>query len=178
MIEQLSNPDPCRKKIESIFRSTNPFRDSGRDKFPVKAVLYPENGYHLNERQFIALTETLDTLGEEGFFVSQVEAEIQNEMTRSWNWFCSSPSYDEYQEMPLVLENAHYSLNETWGILISHEMHGLLVAQKDFWDIFRSIYPIWDEDHARFKERWEEIEEKPWYEGFLSGLTEIPSQSV
>lgn len=176
MIEKLSEPESYREKINTVFQSTDPFTDAGRDAFTVKAVLYPTNGYHLKESQFTALLNACAEIGENMFFVSQVEAKPQAELLKDWNWCCICPTYERYSALPLVIENAHYSSNGTWGILISHERHALLVSNKDFWDAFKSDYVDWDEDYWKFERYWNDIERKDWYERFMDSLTVKPTQ--
>lgn len=175
MIEKLRNAESYRMKINAIFQSTDPFADAGRDAFPVKAVLYPTKGYHLNESQFTALLKACAEIGEKEFFVSQIEADSEAELPKDWNWRCVSPTYEEYYELPLVIENAHYSKNGTWGILVSHESHGLLVSTEDFWDAFKSTYTNWDDDYRNFEEYWKDIERRDWYGKFINSLTIKPT---
>lgn len=176
MIEQLSTPERHREKIGTIFQSTDPFADAGRDAFPIKAVLYPTYGYHLSKSQFRALLNACAEVGEESFLISQVEGKPEAELPKDWNWCCISPTYKKYLELPLLIENAHYSSDGTWGILMSHERHGLLVSNVDFWDAFKSKYMAWDEDYKKFERYWEGIEHKPWYEEFINSLTVKPTR--
>lgn len=176
MITQLPAPERYREKIGTIFQSTDPFANAGRDSFPIKAVLYPTYGYHLNKSQFKALLSACSEIEEKMFFVSQVEGKPEADLPKDWNWCCVSPSYEKYLELPLLIENAHYSSDGTWGILMSHERHGLLVSNRDFWNAFKSNYDAWDEDYRKFERYWEGIEHKDWYEAFIKSLTVKPLQ--
>jgi hypothetical protein len=41
MIEELPIPEGYRRKIDSVFLSTDPFTDAAREDVPVRAVLSP-----------------------------------------------------------------------------------------------------------------------------------------
>ncbi len=174
MIQKLQDSSKVQSYIASVFRSTDPFSDAAIESLPVRAVLYPTYGYHLDERQFKALLHAVEENGQDEFFISQVEIKETDRFPDDWNWRCIRPSYTEYLDLPLVVENAIYSANGSWGILVSHEDHALLVCDHNFWYAFVNCYSDWEEDFIQFVEYWKQIAAKEWYDEFIDALTQKP----
>ena len=175
MIEPVLSGRSLEQIYYSIFRSTDPFGDAGQSTFPIKAVIYPTYGYHLTERQFKALKEANDITGGKEFFISQVEHEPANPFVVGEHWKCVNPSFSDYNEISIALENAIYSVDGSWGALVSHEDHALIVSKMDFWKAFKDIYTDWREDYILFLNNWKQSkEDSSWQDNFLKSLTIRP----
>lgn len=72
--------------------------------------------------------------------------------------------------MPLGLENALYSRNGTWGVLISHEMHALIGGNEEFMTALSEQHPRWAEDLSRLREYWAENQNATWLEDVVYRL--------
>jgi hypothetical protein len=169
-----------REVFFRIFNSRNPFEPAGQEDFAVRAILFPTDVYYLDSSQFQALMGAMRDCGENFFFLSMVESEPDS---RNWavdesiHWLCEEPTYEEYRNVDIYIENALYSSDGKWGILISHEQHALLVCYPSFWDAFRSQYPSWENDKDKFIESWHLNEKETgcnieWLNPFLAHLTE------
>lgn len=183
MIKHTSATGELRKAFYRVFKSRNAFSAAGREEFPVRVVLYPTYGYYLEANQFRALVSALHEYDEEKFFISMIEAEPE---PRNWgqeftHWECENPTLDEYMNLELFLENSIYSSSGSWGILVSHEDHALLVCQHPFWSIFEKYYPAWKQDLEQFNERWQRLKmekgiDVEWLKPLLSHLKSTPTR--
>lgn len=175
MIEQVNDVFNLEKIYSRIFRSADPFSRAGQPNLPSTVVIYPTNGYYLTKLQFDAMMYANKTIGSSEFFVSQVEHSYHNPFVEGEHWKCVNPSFEEYYEISIGLENAVYSTSASWGILISHEDHALLVSNLEFWEAFKSRYPDWGKDYFTFLENWKNLNvDNSWLEDFLAGLTVKP----
>jgi hypothetical protein len=177
MISKAADIQEMRDSFYEIFRSRNPFGPAGNSLMTRRVVLYPTYGYHLEENQFQALVDASSECGEKSFFISEVEHE-PDPFATDHHWVCTSPTYAEYSNLPLSVENAIYSSSRKWGILISHEDHGLLASKDSFWEAFQKRYPHWKDDHKKFVEVWRQNEmnlgtDVSWLKDFLDHLSEI-----
>lgn len=186
MIKQTNDTARLREAFYRVFRSRDPFSAAGHEELPVRVVLYPTYGYYLETQQFQALIGALHDCGEREFFISMVEAEPE---PRNWDskefthWVCEKPTLEEYMSIGVFIENALYSPSGSWGILLSHEDHALLVCQPSFWDAFQSRYPNWRQDLEQFIELWRFHEKERdvdvgWLEPLLDHLTPTLPQLV
>jgi hypothetical protein len=175
MIEKITHAKNLEKACSRVFSSTDPFSSAAQSHLPVKAVIYPTYGYYLTELQFNALIYANKAMGSNEFFISQVEYGYNNSFVEGEHWRCIDPSFKEYSEVSIGLENAIYSVDGTWGILISHEDHALWASSVEFWGAFKSHYPDWIKDYFSFLEKWKNLTvDKNWLKDFLNGLTVKP----
>lgn len=179
MIRRVTETKVLSQAYNRIFKSLNPFSPAVQIEVPVRRVLYPTYGYHLDANQYQALTKALIDCGEKEFYISILEYErkYNGPFTEGDHWVCELSNYLEYAELPIVLENALYSTNGMWGILISHELHALLACHPRFWEAFRKYYPNWKQDQDRFVEEWKYNHNTygsdiSWLDDFLDSLTD------
>ncbi len=158
-----------RSAWEQVFRSNDPFAWPFRPKFTVGRIFYPTDGYHLTKPQFLAIGEALKQAGEKGFFLSVVESEGLSFLEKNWgHWACENPSYEDYSKLPLTLENAIYSKEGNWGVLISHEMHALIAGSREFMTALDEQYRGWPNDLRLLREAWFENPSAGWLEPTIS----------
>lgn len=137
----------------------------------------PCKGYYLTESQYHALTEAAKCIGDNGIIISIVETGIEN-FNSSEHWFLKFPtSYEEYINIPLVLENSIYSPSGRWGVIISHEEHAVLGSDSLFFETFKKFYPKWAQEKRNFLDMWERNVNKygsniDWMSDFLSNINE------
>ena len=124
-------------------------------------IFYPTKGYHLSEKQYKAMAAAAIASGDEGFIVSIIEGE-GDIVARGEHWWCEYPTYTEYLSLPLVLENAIYSKNATWGMMISHEDHAVIGGDEKFVDTLRAAYPEWRIDIQELTRFWKDNPNGSW----------------
>ena len=154
MIKEVNCDLQMRDSWERIFRSNDPFCDPFVEAVCSRLLFYPTDVYNLTDVQYNAVINTMRALDEEYFYVSVVEW-AGDFFKRGQHWWCQRPSYDEYSELPLILENALYSKSGVFGAILSHEMHGIIGGTKDFIDTLKREYPTWRKDRESIKDDWE-----------------------
>ena len=176
MIKILEDSNRARLAFHKVFSSTNPFEPAGRVDIPVRAVLFPTDSYHLDHTQFEALTSAAQTAR---FFISEMESIDPFDPHAPWkrkHWECTNLTFEEYSSLVIGVDNALYSENGSWGILLSHELHALLVCDEPFWQVFKDQYPNLEQNFEEFIEYWRGIREDvgtetQWLTPFVSHLT-------
>lgn len=188
MIREMSKTSfgRIKKSYFKVFSGNNPFEISFKKEIEKISVIYPVDGYKLTEEQFNSLIQTLISLRiDEEVLVSEIEAEllgdvfIPNVDTKKYDlkhWsFDLSTTYDEYSEMDINVENAIYSSNGNWGIMISHEEHAIIGGSADFFNVFKMKYAQLDKSFNSFQEYWEHNRinsnsKLEWYDSFIYSL--------
>jgi hypothetical protein len=175
MIERIVSTKELKEAFFRIFGSTDPFIPAGHPDVPIKAVLYPTESYHLSKQQFQALIKASLVYDERVFFISEIEGN-SNPFDKGFHWICNEPTFTEYTNLPIGIENAIYSKSGKWGLLLSHELHALLVCDIPFWETFQQLYPEWKFDQEKFIKDWESKEKEfgsniGWLKPFISHLT-------
>ena len=80
-----------------IFSSNDPFAWPFHQEVEACRLFFPTDGCHLTKEQYIGLTDVIQKIGEDGFFLSIVESQALSFLDRSWgHWSCDLPSYGEY----------------------------------------------------------------------------------
>lgn len=158
---------------ERVFVSRDPFGRPFQKRLARGRLFYPTEFYHLTPRQFDALTSTMNALGEGGFYLSVVESDEAPLFDRRWGhwWFDTELSYDDYAAIPLTLENALYSEQGNWGVLISHEMHALVGGSDPFVSTLDTHYPAWERDLSALREAWAGNPNGAWIESVVAHVT-------
>ncbi len=147
------------KKVEEIFfrifKNKDPFGEMFQENIVKRMILCPIDGYYLNKNQYSAILEALKVNGERRFVISIIEG-YNNE-----SWLVeTNTSYNEYLQLPVYLENAIFSTQGDWGLMISHEEYAVLGGDELFISDFLSTYSNPDEDIINFVEMWNYNKEK------------------
>ncbi len=178
--------DRIKQIYFKIFLGNNPFENCFSKEIKKVNLLYPVDGYKLTREQYDALIFTISNIYiDEEIFISEIEAESIGEIFRSNNdidkyqfkhWiFDLSTTYDEYVKMDINVENAIYSSQGNWGIIISHEEHAIVGGNSKFFDIFKTKYKELDNCIDRFKSYWDYNNKHynsnmGWYDDFIKSL--------
>jgi hypothetical protein len=157
---RMSSEKKIRSAFCKVFKIADPFGRLFNDVIKHKVILCPTDGYHLNKEQFQALMETIKVLGESSFYARETEEQWPDDSDGKTYSFRSGElsntiTYKEYKDLKIVLENALYSTNGSWGIIISHEDHGVIGGNSDFIKIFKALYPQWNQGCQNFIQLWE-----------------------
>lgn len=175
---------PTLKEIFSkIFSKNDPFDKMFVPSISSKIILYPTKGYHLSEKQFLALIRTMETFGEKSFYLSEIEGNtfVKNDTGVIYPYehleLNIETPYIEYEGKTIILENALYSSEGTWGIIISHEEHAVLGGHKDFMETFEKLYPEHMDDQKKFVEAikyWGKLSKADlsWLPAFIAYINE------
>lgn len=174
-VKQLYADNGVFSSFHRVFEHKDPFSSEGVTSLPIRVVLFPTDGYHLTETQFNAMKSAAKAIDETYFYVCETEVEY---LEKANTWLCDSPTYAEYSSVFVGIENAVFSADSHWGLIISHELHALLVCNDVFWENFRRAYPTLNKDYLEFVEYWEENEAAlgsniDWLKPFLQQLTSI-----
>lgn len=175
MIEKLADAQDASRLYANVFGSFDPFEPKPDPSLRIRVVLFPTDGYYLTEKQFGAIASSSSAAQANPlFYISEVEWE-HNTFLRGKHYRCIQPSFAEYSNISVGVENAVYSSDGSWGVLISHELHGLMVCDESFWNSFKSYYPDWAEDEVAFTDYWSlqresELADTEWLKGFLGLL--------
>lgn len=150
------------KSFDLVFKNNDPFDAMFQPTIEKRLLLYPTDGYVFTREQFDALIHTLEKMGETSFYVSEIEgknsfsADQMPGMYQCKHWEVQLPiSYDEYVKSRVIIENAIYSVEGKWGIIISQEEHAVLGGSSNFIETFKTLYPLWQQDSMKFLDHWE-----------------------
>lgn len=135
-----------------VFDDKDPFKDSFKPSIESKIIICPTDGYALTKNQFEAFCEVAKGLGHDNFYLSVIEIENFNESEHFI--LDTSLEYSEYLKLPIIMENAIYTPNGELGILISHELHGILGGNKEAVRRFKDSYNYSNADIDNFLDMW------------------------
>ncbi len=153
-----------------IFAPCDPFGIPFTDAIASYMVFYPTSGYHIDVTQYLAVTQAAKILGDKGFWVSETEWQSES-FAEASHWWCAFPDYSEYEQLPLVLENAVYSPRSSWGLILSHEDHAIVGGSLRFIEYVKSFYPQWRIDLEELRLFWAKHQQSNWLDAILPRLT-------
>lgn len=184
IISRKENVAVLKDDFSKIFSYRNPFGKMFATSILDKVLLCPINGYCLSRKQLSALILTAQMLGESSYYLSEIEgnkAFEKNDDSSAYDfghWELGiSTSYDEYEKLRIPIENALYSKNGKWGVIISHEDFAVLGGTSEFVTLFKKNYPEWQQDTKNFIEMWNSNKEHygsdiSWIPDFLKYINE------
>ncbi|MFD2172159.1 hypothetical protein [Tumebacillus lipolyticus] len=144
-----------------VFKNKDPFDNCFTDNIQAKLLLFPTDGYYLQHEHFNVLCQAISQFGEEDFYLSEIEGDCFSESSTGGSYEhghwegTSSSTFEDYTDIPVVLENAIYSTCGSWGVMISHEGHAVLGGSTELIELVRSLYPQYVTCEQRFIEYWE-----------------------
>ncbi len=160
-----------RSAWQQVFSTNDAFTWPFRGNYEGGHIFHPTDGYHLTREQYSALVDAAHRTGESSFFLSLVEPEGLSFLDRGWgHWSCGLPSYEEYYELDIPLENALYSKDGRWGVLISHEMHAVIGGTRAFMAALDDYYQGWANDIRMLREAWSGNANATWLEPIISRM--------
>lgn len=175
MITIAKDKTKLKNAFHKIFDSYDPFDPLDTNRFSIRAVIYPTDGYFLSKLQFHSLSKTLDVFGESTIIVSEVESHPYDPFIKDRHWVLSDLDYQEYDSLPLAVENAIYSESGNWGFLVSHEDHAILVCNNKFEEVYQKYYQSLKKDLKEFIKYWGEVKsqgtETSWLPKLVDTLT-------
>ncbi|OMD34715.1 hypothetical protein BSK56_33480 [Paenibacillus borealis] len=157
-IEAIKN---LERNFVKVFKNNDPFANCFTDNIQAKLLLFPTDGYYLQEEQFYVLRQAISHFGEDDFFISEIEGDSFSKSLSSGSYEHShwvgatSSTFDDYTDIPIVIENAIYSTCGNWGVIISHEGHAVLGGNAELIEQVQSLYPEHVTCKQKFIEYWE-----------------------
>ncbi len=177
-MQNLDSIETIHKVFNSIFKSDDAFEKMFHENIKGKILLYRTNGCTLNKKQFTALMKTVNTFGESTCYLAVIEGGFLANATDKNDIYDSTPkeistniSYEDYCKYRLMRNNALFSKQGTWGIIISHEDHAVIGGSVKFIKKFKTFYHDLAKNVKKFIEHWEYCKEN--YNVDLSWLPEF-----
>lgn len=168
-IERVKADDTLRQCWREVFVSNNPFSYPFGEDVEACVAMYPTSGYALGEEQYDAVVRAAQTVGGTTFYLSVVER-AGDFLDHDEHWLCTLPSYQAYNSLPVVIENALYSTEGGWGILLSHEQHAVVGGSQTFVDSVKEAYPRWRSDIYELVQTWKDNPNRGWLGNLLPHL--------
>lgn len=147
----------AKTAFNRVFKSTDPFDEPFQRDITERLIVYPTD-YELEESLYSAVGATAKILKESTAFISLIEGYKGQEFEARDHWQIDFDNYP-YQELrnqgwnPLM-ENAIYSINGTWGIIISHEQHAVVGGPNIFIDALKTNMPDIENQVQEFVSAW------------------------
>lgn len=143
--------------LRLVFHADDPFDEPFAREVERRMILFPVY-YELEPPLLDALATAALQQGDSEFFLSVLERPAEKDQDRPYHWCVSTSGLDGYRTLgyPFVLENAVYSPEGKWGIMVSHENHALLGGTASFVDNVRSLVPNIDDQVFDFLAAWEQ----------------------
>ena len=106
-------------------------------------------------------------VGAEKIYIAGVEVGnfLENDICR---WECVEPTYREYRNLPLVIENAMWSESGMWGLLVSQDDFAVLGGRRGFLEAIDEFYISWEVDRQRIREGVEDFEDLSWLNDLIA----------
>lgn len=156
-IERVKGDTRWLKDIyQQVFFNYDPYNPLANDRLERYTVLFPIDSYHLTRTQYDALVKAIGSIEDKRFYISEIGWE-EKSFEKGVHYFCHEPTFDLYTSLPIGVENAIYGVRGDWGLLISDELHGILVCSRAFFEAFRRYYPRQREDLSAFRRYWLDI---------------------
>jgi hypothetical protein len=178
-VQKADDISRLKEAFQRVFKKSDPFGNPFQETLNEKMLIFPTNGYYLQENQFHALMKTIEQVGQGTFIASESEGDSFN-LSQDFHselapqhWVADNTiAYKDYQSMPLVVENSLYSPKGEWGLQISHEDHAVLAGNSLFINTFKEAYPEWGEDKEKFHQYWVDANKEfstdiTWIDDFL-----------
>ena len=148
---------------ELVFRSTDPFGWPFTPSLQFGRVIFPTDGCQLFRAQFDGLAQVARLHGETHCYLAVVEGHESIEGNENEQVFVVDFSdYESYSKLHLTLENALYSMRGTWGLLISHEMHGVLGGNETFISELDEVQMSTEFEWISFLNQWRDERHNEW----------------
>ncbi len=146
-----------------VFRSTDPFGWPFTSSLQFGRVIFPTDGCQLFRAQFEGLAQIARMHGETHCYLAVAEGHESIEGNDNEQILLVDLSdYESYSKLHLTLENALYSTRGAWGLLISHEMHGVLGGDEAFISEADEVQISTESDWLSFLSQWRDERHKEW----------------
>ena len=154
--------EQAQTAFDAVFKSSDPFGEPFQDAIRSRILIY-EASRPLDRWHFDNIAYAADVAGNTSAFIAVTETARDFRKMELWKLDLSDT--DEWKRYRAgkpdafynSLENALYSADGTWGLLVSCEDHGLLGGSDEFVQAFLSRNGANAADVVEFLDRWEKI---------------------
>ena len=145
----------ARSVYERVFATGDPFESPFAPAIESRMILFPVH-YMMEASLASAITKASTQLNENSFYLSVLERPAAEEHDRPYHWHIAFSELEQYRSLgyPLVLENAVYSDRGTWGLMFSHERHGVLGGPAEFVQVVTQELPKLPSQVENFLATW------------------------
>ncbi|MBE9182618.1 hypothetical protein IQ268_29185 [Oculatella sp. LEGE 06141] len=158
----------AESKLRQVFITDNPFGQPFSTSVAARKILYPFFSY-LEEPFLVPLIKAAINVGDTGCYLTQLWRD-ENESSPNHCYiplselsrgYTAPPFSEELIEvktgMKLLSEYVLYSERGKWGVMVSHEHHGLLGGSLEFMDIVSQEIPDIDEQVCKFLDDFRQL---------------------
>ena len=171
MVSKVSDPQhlaAARAAFHAVFRNPDPFEEPFQARIPERLILYPIS-YQLDEQEYAAVAAAASAVGELTAFLTLTENSegLPFEELRHWH---IDLGYHPYEALLSTegwvpfMENAIYSTNGLWGLIISHEDHAVIGGPPRFIEGITRNLPDVGGQIREFLATWKDNRDRLGYE--------------
>jgi hypothetical protein len=149
-VERVLPTREFQRSWQRVFARTSAWEWPFAQEIECGLVLYPTGVEVLAPEQFDILAKLRQQLDRSPFFLAPIEGERSIGDIREC-WIMRSPTYADYKNRVVPLENVLFSQSGRWGLALSSECFGVLGADIEFVRAFRELYPQWAAEETSFR---------------------------
>jgi hypothetical protein len=144
----------AKRALRCIFIRDDPYDAPFAPEIQARRILFMYD-YEMEPPLRDAIIDTAAARGEEAFYYSILGYHSsETAMPIYQTWYVPFTDLVSYHARVEPVENVIYSPSGLWGIMSSHESHGLLGGTADFIEAIRQRVPDLDQQVVAFIERW------------------------
>lgn len=172
MVSKLSDPHHltvAKAAFQSVFRCPDPFNEPFQPRLTERLILYPIS-YEFEEHEYAAVAAAAGSLGESTAFITLTEIsegqEVLFEDLEHWQIDLGYYPYEALlkQEWSPIMENAIYSTQGSWGLVISHEQHAVVGGPPRFIEALKANLPGGESQVHEFLDTWKDNRDRLGYQ--------------
>lgn len=166
--------------LRQVFSNDDPFDKPFTPNIPARKIIY-EYFYRIESPLIEAIVAAASSIGDTGFYFSALWR-LDDEVTEEpYHWYIPLSEIstyiagrDEVFGTALHVENVLYSPQGKWGVMMSHEHHGLLGGSPSFMAEVCRLVPDLEQQVFGFLKYWQYWKTQPnsfradWLPGLLT----------
>lgn len=156
-ITSITDKSHLQIMYNKVFNSNDPFGQIFSDEIPHRLLVCTIPSPYLDEELLRAVTCAARFVGDEYFYISEVEGRSIHTFLDENHWKLKiDVTYDEYSRTtpPILFENAIYSPNGSWGILVAHDDFAVIGGNEIFISTIKENYAKWKSGLDMFLKKW------------------------
>lgn len=168
--------------LRQVFSTDDPFGQPFTANIPARRIIH-EYFYQIESPLLEAIVDAASSIGDSGFYFSTLWRPKDEVTEEAYHWYIPFEEIstyvtgdDEGLGRSLILENVLYSPQGKWGVMMSHEHHGLLGGSQEFMEKVRQLVPNLDLQVFSFLKHWQYWKNEPgsikadWMSGLLTHI--------
>lgn len=149
----------AKEPFNSIFATVDPYGEPFRKNIQHRLFLYGFR-WELHDPWISPLVETMNEVGEKGFYVTALERPAPEDQIQPYHWYIPLSEVSSYGSVVFSQQNAIYSTSGKWGIICSDEDHALVGGDKQLIDNILASVPDLDDRLNQFFDAWKYYNKK------------------